>query len=111
MSLWLKPKSAFMGYFTIKLPNNIEGEVRWGNVSRLDKQLFRLLLPWKKFKQNPKIGYIVKPKSAFVNETEYRLFRTQEGHWSLDAAGRVQVDEPIALYIKKAIEDHEKTSR
>ena len=99
-----------MGYFTITLPNNIEGEVRCGKVTRLDKQLFKLLLPWRKFPSESKTGYIVKLRSAFVNETEYRLFRTQDGHWSIDADGKMLVDEPIALYIRKAIEEHEKTS-
>lgn len=100
-----------MGYFTITLPNNIEGEVRWGKVSKLDKQLFKVLLPWKKFNQESKTGYIVKLKSAFVNETEYRLYQTKEGFWSQDAEGKVEVKEPMALAIRKAIEDHEKTSK
>jgi hypothetical protein len=100
-----------MGYFTINLPNNIQGEVRWGKVSMLDKQLFKVLLPWKKFNQESKTGYIIKLKSAFVNETQYRLFRSQEGHWSQDANGKLEVNEPIALSIRKAIEEHEKTSK
>ena len=100
-----------MGYFTIYLPNNIQGEVRWGAVSKLDKQLFKLLLPWKKFTRESKTGYIIKLKSAFVNETEYRLYQSKEGHWSNDIEGKVEVKEPIALAIRKAIEDHEKTSK
>jgi hypothetical protein len=100
-----------MGYFTINLPNNIEGEVRWGKVVKLDKQLFKLLLPWKKFNLDSKTGYIVKLKSAFVNTTEYRLFQTKEGAWSQDADGKVEVEDSIALAIRRAIEDHEKTSK
>jgi hypothetical protein len=100
-----------MGYFTINLPNNIQGEVRWGTVSRLDKQLFKVLLPWRKFHRESRTGYIIKLKSAFVNETEYRLFRTEEGHWSVDPDGKLEVNEPIALSIRKAIEEHEKTSK
>jgi hypothetical protein len=100
-----------MGYFTINLPNNIQGEVRWGKVSKLDKQLFKVLLPWKKFNQESKTGYIIKLKSAFVNETKYRLFRTEAGQWSQDADGKVEINEPIALSIRRAIEIHEKTSK
>jgi hypothetical protein len=99
-----------MGYFTINLPNNIQGEVRWGSVSKSNNHLFTLLLPWKKFHNERKTGYIIKLKSAFVNETEYRLFKSEEGHWSQDADGKIEVNEPIALSIRKAIEAHEKTS-
>jgi hypothetical protein len=100
-----------MGYFTINLSNNIQGEVRWGKVSNFDKQLFTLLLPWKKFHRESKTGYIIKLKSAFVNETQYRLFRSEDGHWSQDADGKLEVNEPIALSIQRAIEVHEKTSK
>ena len=96
-----------MGYFTINLPNNIHGEVRWGKVSKLDKQLFTLLQPWRKFQLETKTGYIIKLSSAFVNETEYKLFKSPEGIWSQDADGKVQLQEPIALAIRKAIEEHE----
>lgn len=100
-----------MGYFTINLPNNIEGEVRWGKVTKLDKQVLSLLQPWKKFIRESKTGYIIKLKSAFVNETEYKLFQTKEGKWSQDADGEVEVKEPIALAIRRAIEEHEKKSK
>ncbi len=56
-------------------------------------------------------GYIVKLKSAFVKETEYKLFQSKDGHWSQDADGRLEVEDPIALAIRRAIEDHEKTSK
>ena len=97
-----------MGYFTIYLPHNIQGDVRWGNISKLDKPLFKLLTPWKKVNREHKTGYIIKLKSAFVNETEYRLYRSQEGHWSQDVRGKVEVHEPFTLSIQKAIEAHEK---
>jgi hypothetical protein len=56
-----------------------------------------------------KTGYIVKLKSAFVNETDYRLYQSKDGHWPQDVDGEVALNEPIALAIRKAIEDHEKT--
>jgi hypothetical protein len=99
-----------MGYFTISLPNNLEGEVRWGKVKK-EKAIFNLLVPWKKAIMECKTGYTVKLKSAFVNTTEYRLYQSQEGHWSQDADGRLEVKDPIALAIRRAIEDHEKTSK
>ena len=95
-----------MGYFRISLPNNIEGEVRWGKVFRKHMSPLGLLMPWKKYNQESKTGYIVKLKSAFVNETEYRLYQSKEGNWSQDVEGKVEVKEPIALAIRRAIEDH-----
>lgn len=98
-----------MGYFTILLPNNIEGEVRWGKVVKRDKPLFHLFKPRKKSDSESKICYLVTLKSAFVKETQYKLYHTKEGHWSQDAAGKVLLDEPIILAIRRAIEDHENT--
>ena len=100
-----------MAYFSINLPNNIYGEVRCGKVSKLEKPLFKLFTPWRNSNNESKTGYIIRLKSAFVNETEYRLFKTKEGHWSQDVEGKMEVEEPLAKAIKKAIEEHEKTSK
>jgi hypothetical protein len=100
-----------MGYFTISLPNNLQGEVRWGKVFNKEKAVLNLLVPWKKAIMEQKTGYIVKLRSAFVKETEYKLFQSKEGHWSQDADGRLEVEDPVALAIRKAIEEHEKTSK
>jgi hypothetical protein len=99
-----------MGYFTISLPNNLVGEVRWGKVKK-ERAILNLLVPWKKAIMEYKTGYTVKLKPTFVKETEYKLFQSKEGHWSQDADGRLEVVDPIALAIRRAIEDHEKTSR
>ena len=99
-----------MGYYTITLPHNIEGEVRWGKVIQKSKAFMHVLMPWKKTKQEVKTGYVVKLRSAFVNETEYRLFKTDEGNWFEDAQGKVEVQESVTLAIKRAIENYEKGS-
>jgi hypothetical protein len=96
-----------MGYYTITLPHNIEGEVRWRKMIKKSISFTHLFLPWKKAKQEVKTGYVVKLKSAFVNETEYQLFKTNEGDWFQDAHGKVEVNEPIILAIKRAIENYE----
>lgn len=96
-----------MGYYTITLPHNIEGEVQWRTVNRRSTSFIHLHLPWKRASPEVKRGYVVKLKSAFVNETEYRLFKTNEGEWFQDAKGKVEVKEQIALAIKRAIEEHE----
>ena len=96
-----------MGYFTITLPNNIEGQVRWGKVFKKHMSPLSLLMPWRKLHTESKTGYIIKLKSAFVNETEYRLYQAKDGHWSQDVEGKVEVQEPITLAIRKAIEDHQ----
>jgi len=96
-----------MGYYSITLPHNIEGEVQWRKMIRKSKSFMHLLMPWKKVAQEVKTGYVVKLKSAFVNETEYRLFKTNEGGWFQDVHGKVEVNEPVTLAIKRAIEDYE----
>ena len=65
-------------------------------------------MPRKRTKPELTTGYVIKLKSAFVNETEYRLFKTEEGAWFQDERGKVEVKEPVTLAIKRAIEDHEK---
>jgi hypothetical protein len=99
-----------MGYYTITLHHNIEGEVRWRKMIRRSTSFMHLLMPWKKAKQEIKTGYVVKLRSAFVKETEYRLFKTNEGDWFQDVRGKVEVKEPITKAITRAIEDYEKQS-
>jgi len=97
-----------MGYYTITLHHNIEGQVHWRTVNRRSTLFMHLSMPWKRTNPELKTGYVVKLKSAFVKETEYRLFKTKEGAWFQDARGRVEVKEPVSLAIKQAIEDHER---
>ena len=97
-----------MGQFKIDLPGNRKGDVRWGRVMRTTS-LFRLL-PWVKGKVDTRTGYLIKVEPAVERETEYRLFRTNEGSWSQDEDGRVALEGETMLAIKKAIEEQEKTA-
>jgi len=94
-----------MGQFNISLPGNRTGDVRWGNVTK--KDILLNLLPWRKMNQEEKTGYIIKVEPAAGNKREFRLFKTKEGRWSLDADGRVKLAGETVLAIKKAIEEHE----
>jgi hypothetical protein len=79
--------------------------VRWGKVRNL--QLPFLWLSRKN--RDEKTGYIIKVSPAQDGSSEYTLFKTKQGIWSQDADGRKPVEDKIALTIKEAIEQHDKT--
>jgi hypothetical protein len=89
-----------MGHFTINLPENKQGDVRWGTVSKQKFSLFH------KSKSESKKGYIVNVSDA-NNKIEYRLFKFQIGEWSKDPEGQIKLDE-TDLLIKNAIVEKEK---
>ena len=89
-----------MGHFTIRLPDNRLGDVRWGKVRKLELP-FRWLF---RKGRDVQTGYIVRVSPAKKHETEYRLFKAKDGNWYLDADGTVPVKDATALAIKEAIE-------
>jgi hypothetical protein len=97
-----------MGHFTIALPNNQQGDVRWGTIRR--KSLFIGLFRNSKLNNEVKKGYIVNIEPASKGQKEYRLLKTNEGEWlSEDDGGfRVTPDDQISVAIKKAIDNYER---
>jgi hypothetical protein len=94
-----------MGHFTIHLPNNQQGDVRWGTIKK--KSLFLNL--FKKSNSEIKKGYIVKIEPTISGYKEYRLLKTMDGKWTSEDDGGFQVtpnDEMSAL-IKSAIDNYE----
>jgi len=65
------------------------------------------LIALEEMNQEEKTGYIIKVEPAAGNKRDFRLFKTKEGRWSLDADGRVKLAGETVLAIKKAIEEHE----
>ncbi|MDO6432655.1 hypothetical protein Q4E93_18765 [Flavitalea sp. BT771] len=97
-----------MGYFTIDLPGNIKGEVRFGKVMRklISINPFNLLKR-NGLKREERRGYIVKIAEGQL----YRLLRTMEGEWlnESDSGFQVAKDDETSLAIKKAIEQYEQS--
>ena len=99
-----------MGQFTIALPNNLQGDVRWGSLKR--KTFSLNPFTWKKFKSEVKRGYIVRIDSPENGQKEYRLLKTMEGAWSADEVGgfNLSPEDENTEAIKIAIDHHEKSS-
>jgi len=100
-----------MGQFTIVLPNNLHGNVRWGTIRK--KQLFLEFFNRKKSGNEVKKGYIIKIESAFKEQKEYRLLKDKEGNWASEDDGGFEVtpDDLISVEIKKAIDNYESQSK
>lgn len=96
-----------MGHFTITLPNNQQGDVRWGTVR---KELISLnFFKGNKSGNQIKKVYIVKVEPTSIEQKEYRLLKTKVGNWTSDDHGGFLVtpDDEISLSIKKAIDNYE----
>ena len=89
-----------MGHFTIELPENLTGDVRWGMVFKNQFSLFR------KNKSEAKRGYIVNVSDS-NGKIEYRLFKSQNGQWSKDPEGLTELDDHMLKPIKNAIVEKE----
>ena len=98
-----------MGQFTISLPDNRTGKVKWGKVVKTASLL--RLLPWIKGNVEEKTGYLIKVEPAVEHGAEFRLFRTKEGNWSQDEDGKIALAGETIQAIKKAIEAHENYSK
>src|SRR6185437_16639769 len=96
-----------MRHFTITLPNNLQGDVRWGTIKK--KSLFLDLLKFKKSNSEVKKGYIIRVEPTTTEHKEYRLLKTMEGKWTSEDAGGFQVtsDDEISALIKSAIDHYE----
>jgi len=92
-----------MGHFTIKLPNNRFGDVRWGKVRKIALPFGYLF----KKDKDAKTGYIIKVSQGIGNQNEYRLFKTEDGRWFHDPDGKKPVEDEAAIAIKQAIEQQE----
>jgi hypothetical protein len=90
-----------MGHFTIDLPENKKGDVRWGKVAKIQFSLFH------KSKSESKRGYIVHVTNP-NSKTEYRLFKSQTGEWFKDPEGKNELDDNTLIQIKNAIIAKEK---
>ena len=94
-----------MGHFTIDLPDNKQGDVRWGSVRKL--QLNLNIFSKHKPKTEAKTGYKVRvtPDEAF------ELFKSEGGEWTKDADGNIPLNDEPLLSIKRAIIEKEKELR
>lgn len=96
-----------MGHFKIELPNNLQGDVRWGTIRK--KIFFLDFFRKTRLNNNVKKGYIVKIEVATNDQKEYRLLKTKEGQWTFEDDGgfRVTPEDHISLAIKNAIDHYE----
>ena len=94
-----------MGHFTIHLPNNRQGDVRWGTIRK--KSLFPSI--FRKSNSEVKKGYIVKIEPTSAGPKEYRLLKTKDGKWTSEDDGgfRVTPDDEMSASIKSAIDNYE----
>ena len=96
-----------MGHFTINLPNNQLGNVRWGTIKK--KSLF--LNPFKGNNSNNEVkkGYIVRIEPTSTGLNEYRLLKTKEGKWTSEDDGGFHVtpDDEISVLIRSGIDNYE----
>ena len=96
-----KNKLIYAGHFTIELPENKHGDVRWGEVKKIQFSFFR------KRKSESKRGYIVNLSDG-DNKMEYRLFKSSVGEWFKDPEGKEGLDDNKLIVLKNAIEEKER---
>ena len=93
-----------MGHFTIDLPEDKKGDVRWGKVHKMLFPFFR------KSKSVSNKGYIVQVADN-QNKTTFRLFKSSDGEWFKDPEGKIQLDDHTLIQIKNAIIEKESKLR
>ena len=98
-----------MGHFTINLPENRLGDVRFGTVKT--KNFNFNLFSKSKPRDEPKTGYIIRVAPGKTNQEEYRLFKSKDGRWSTDVHGEKELDSYIYMYIKYFITEKESGGR
>jgi hypothetical protein len=89
-----------MGHFTIDLPENKKGDVRWGIVSKMQFSFFR------KNVSEATQAYIVNVSDT-DGKLEYRLFKSKNEKWSKDPEGESELDSETLIHIKDAIVEKE----
>jgi aromatic ring-cleaving dioxygenase len=94
-----------MGHFTIKLPENKLGNVRYGIVRKAGIRLN--LFSKQKVKPEPKIAYKVIVADKKKKSEVYWLYKSKEGKWTTDIEGRKDIDSYIHIYLKYFISEIE----
>ena len=94
-----------MGHFTIKLPENKLGDVRYGIVRR--KGIHLNLFSKQKVKLEPKIGYRVIVADNEKQSEVYWLYKSKDGRWTTDVEGTKDIDSYIYMYMKYFISEQE----
>lgn len=67
-----------MGYFTIKLPGNKKGDVRYGPVKKMKTLSHRFR---RKNFEAEQIAYIITIEEGYGNNRMYYLLKSKEGQW------------------------------
>ena len=67
-----------MGYFTIKLPNNKKGDVRYGPIKKMKRLSHRFR---RKNFEAEQMAYIVTVNEGHGNDRMYYLLKSKEGQW------------------------------
>jgi len=67
-----------MGYFTIKLPNNKKGDVRYGPIKKMKRLSHRFR---RKNFEAEQMAYIVTVNEGYGNDRMYYLLKSKEGLW------------------------------
>ena len=87
-----------MGYFTIKLPNYKQADVRFGPVKKMKTISHRFR---RKNFESEQPAYIVKVDFGLVNERIYYLLKSKDGFW-LD-----ELQNEATSVIKNKIDEYE----
>jgi hypothetical protein len=87
-----------MGYFTLNLPGNKKGDVRFGPVKKMKTISHRFR---RRNFDEEQLGYIVKVDTGYINERIYYLLKTRDGFW-ID-----EFDSDATNIIKKTIDAFE----
>lgn len=87
-----------MGYFTIKLPGNKKGDVRYGPIKKMKKLSHRFQ---RKNFEEEQPAYIVKVDAGLLSERIYYLVRTKDGEWV------APIQDELSAAIKNTIDKNE----
>ena len=96
-----------MGHFTIDLPNNQQGNIRWGTIK--NKSSLLNVFKSKKSDEDINKSYIVNIEPTPNEHKEYHLLKTKDGKWTSESYGGFQLtpDDEISTLIKSAIDNYE----
>lgn len=97
-----------MGHFTIDLPAERKGEVRFGKIIKKTVNFFDLFRR-REYNRDERTGYIIKIDPAAGDKKVYHLLRSREGKWLTEGDGGFQIaeDDEISIAIKQAIDEYD----
>jgi hypothetical protein len=97
-----------MGHFTIDLPTERKGEVRFGKIVKKTATFFDLFRR-RGYNREEKTGYIIKIDPTVGDKKVYYLLRSGKGEWLTEGDGGFQIaeDDEISIAIKQAIDEYE----